>query len=143
MHPDAPEDTGKTNQAESLTRSGAVLLLVRLLQATHYAILAWALVGWMIPSNAWLTAYLICMPMIAVQWLLNRNTCIMNNLESWLTTGQWRDTADPNQGGFIAGVLDRVTGWRPNGHQTNMISYGLLAAFCLLAFAHLFVRGAI
>lgn len=113
---------------------------VRVLQALHYAILAWGVVGWAIPSNGWLLAYLVAMPLIAVQWLVNRNTCVLNNLESWIATGRWRDATDAGQGGFIAGVFQRVTGWRPSSRATDAISYGLLAVFWVLGAIHWALR---
>jgi hypothetical protein len=107
------------------------------LRALHYAILAWGVVGWTIPYSPLLNAYLIAMPLIALQWLLNRNTCLLNNVESWVATGRWRDETDAEQGGFIAGVFHRLSGWRPSPRQADLISYGLLAAFWALAAAHL------
>ena len=102
----------------------------------HYAVLLWGVVGWAIPSPAWLLAYLIAMPLIAVQWLLNGNTCILNNVESWIAAGRWRDETDADQGGFIAGVLYGLTGWRPSPRMNDAISYGLLAVFWILAAIH-------
>lgn len=110
---------------------------VQTIRVAHYAILAWGVTGWAIPSNAWLIAYLFAMPLIAVQWVLNRNTCLLNNLESWIVTGRWRDRADPEQGGFIAGFVEKVSGWRPSGRAANLISYGLLGVLWCVAATHL------
>jgi hypothetical protein len=107
------------------------------LRAAHYAILLWGVVGWAVPHDAMLIAYLCAMPAIALQWLLNRNTCILNNAESWVATGRWRDATDPQQGGFIAGLFHRFAGWRPSTAQVDGISYGLLALFWTLGAAHL------
>jgi hypothetical protein len=109
-------------------------------QCLHYAILAWGLAGWLIPANGWLVAYLIAMPLLAVQWRLNGGVCVLNNLESWIATGRWRDESDPNQGGFFAGLIERVTGSRPTAFAVNILSYGLLAMFWVLAAIHLYVR---
>lgn len=111
--------------------------VVRALQALHYAILLWGVAGWAIPSNAWLTAYLVAMPLIAVQWVLNRNTCVLNNLESWIARRRWRDETDGEQGGFIAGLFQRATGWRPSPTMADAISYGLLGLFWTFGAIHL------
>lgn len=114
--------------------------VVAALRALHYAILAWGIVGWTFPHQGWLIAYLVAMPAIALQWLLNRNTCVLNNVESWIATGRWRDPQDAEQGGFIAGIVARATGWRPSAQQADMISYGLLFVFWCLGAAHLALR---
>jgi hypothetical protein len=123
--------------AGRLTRMTSRQAAIGALRALHYAILAWGVVGWAIPSIPWLVAYLILMTLIAVQWMINRNTCILNNLESWIATGRWRDETDANQGGFIAGVVQMATGRRPSDRAANILSYGLLAVFWALGFAHL------
>jgi hypothetical protein len=112
---------------------------VAALRALHYAILAWGVVGWAIPLAGLLIAYLIATPLIALQWRFNRNTCVLNNVESWLATGRWRDETDAEQGGFIAGVFERTTGWRPGPRQTDIVSYGLLTLFWFLGLAHLYL----
>jgi hypothetical protein len=110
------------------------------LRALHYAILGWGVLGWAIPHQGMLIMYLVAMPAIALQWQLNRNTCVLNNIESWLATGRWRDETDSGQGGFIAGLFERATGWRPSPRMTDLIAYGLLGAFWILAAAHLTLR---
>jgi hypothetical protein len=107
------------------------------LRIAHYAILGWGVTGWTFPAQGWLIAYLIAMPLIAVQWLVNRNTCVLNNLESWIATGRWRDATDAEQGGFIAGAFQRATGWRPSPRTADLLSYGLLAVFWVLGAVHL------
>jgi hypothetical protein len=109
-------------------------------QGLHYAILIWGLAGWLIPSDGWLIAYLIATPLLALQWLLNRGVCVLNNLESWIAGGRWRDASDPNQGGFLAGLIERAFGTRPTAQAVNRLSYGLLALFWLLAAIHLWLR---
>jgi hypothetical protein len=113
---------------------------VRTLQILHYAILGWGILGWLIPSNGWLIAYLVAMPLIALQWLVNRNTCVLNNVESWIATGRWRDEASAEQGGFIAGIVQRISGWSPSPRMVDLISYGLLAVFWTFGAFHLLTR---
>lgn len=108
-----------------------------LLRGLHYAILGWGLLGWLAPSQNWLMAYLMATPLIALQWLVNRNTCILNNVESWIMTGRWRDESDANQGGFLAGILERLTGRRPSPRTVDMVSYSLLIVFWAFAAIHL------
>jgi hypothetical protein len=119
-----------------LSWRGAAQGLASLVALLHVLILIWGVTGWLIPSRGWLIAYMIATPLIAAQWLLNRNTCLLNNLESWLKTGRWRDAADPGQGGFIAQIVRVLTGVVLTPAQVNALSYGLLALFWLLAYGH-------
>lgn len=114
--------------------------LIAVLTALHYAVLAWGLLGWLVPDEAWLWAYLIGAPLIAVQWLLNRNTCVLNNIEGWLRTGRWRNPEHAQEGGFIAHIVERALGIRLSPSAVNFLSYGLLGLFWMLALAHLWWR---
>jgi hypothetical protein len=113
---------------------------IGILRGVHYAILAWGIAGWAVPSAPWLIAYLAAMPVIALQWLLNKNTCVLNNIETWLSTGRWRDPADAQQGGFIAGLIESASGWRPSPRAADLMSYGLLGLFWIFGAVHLASR---
>ena len=46
--------------------------------------------GWAIPARGVLIAYLIFLPRHVLHWKLNRDACILNNLENWLRYRRWR-----------------------------------------------------
>src|SRR5215469_5739136 len=57
----------------------------------HFAVMIYILVGWGAPYRPALLFYLAFLPAVAVQWQFNKNSCVLNNVESLIRTGQWRD----------------------------------------------------
>ena len=54
------------------------------------------------PGMAALVFYLFFVPAVALQWQFNANACVLNNLESWLRSGQWRDPSNREEGAWLA-----------------------------------------
>lgn len=103
----------------------------------HFLFIPYTLLAWLIPNAAWLIIHLVAVPIIVIQWHFNDGICMLNNLESWLRTGRWRDTTDPDQGAWIAGLVERVLGWRPSPRWFDGLIYGLLVVSWLLSGVHL------
>jgi hypothetical protein len=107
----------------------------------HFAVLIFIVAGWLSPWHALLVFYLFFLPAVYLQWQLNQDTCILNNTESWLRTGQWRNKiANPEEGAWLLTLVTNVTGWRITSFQINLLTYCALALFWLLALARLFGR---
>lgn len=104
--------------------------------AVHLAIVAYAVFGWLVPERDALLAYLIILPLFIVQWRLNCDSCVLNNLESWLISRRWRNPANVAEGGFLIEALDRHVGIRLTAAQTNALTYALLALCWLLGLGH-------
>ena len=49
--------------------------------------------------------YLLLLPAIMAQWYVNHGSCVMNNFESWLRSGRWRDPSNPEEGGLAADAV--------------------------------------
>ncbi len=107
--------------------------LIPVLRAVHYAALAFGALGWAIPVKAVLIAYLVFLPALAVQWRLNRDSCLLDNLESWLKHGRFRaGAANPNEGAFLANLVHRLFGIRvlePLASRLIYIAMAILFAF--------------
>src|SRR5262249_10267709 len=56
----------------------------------HFAVLIFIVAGWAVPFAPALWLYLAFIPAVAIQWQFNRNSCVLNNAESWLRYGTWR-----------------------------------------------------
>lgn len=95
--------------------------------------LAFGALGWAIPVKAVLIAYLVFLPALAVQWRLNRDSCLLDNLESWLKHGRFRaGAANPNEGAFLANLVHRVFRIRvlePLASRLIYIAMAILFAF--------------
>lgn len=88
-------------------------VFVFLLKILHWVLVGFALVGWLATSAPWLLAYLIYVPLMVIHWSFNENSCIVNNFETWLMTGKWRNQHNPEEGAFVRTALIRVIGWAP------------------------------
>jgi hypothetical protein len=64
----------------------------------HVLPLLYVLSGWAAPWRAALVAYLVFLPAMFLQWRLNKNSCVLNNIESLIRTGRWRDPQNREEG---------------------------------------------
>jgi hypothetical protein len=105
----------------------------------HFAVMIYIVTGWAVPWRAALVFYLVFIPAVFFQWLLNKDTCILNNTETWLRTGKWRDkTNNPEEGVWLLTLATNVTGIAFTPRLINYLTYAVLALVWLLALAHLF-----
>jgi len=65
----------------------------------HFAVMLYIVTGWLVPWNPALGVYLVFIPGVFVQWQVNKDTCILNNIEGWLRTRKWRNKeVNPEEG---------------------------------------------
>ncbi len=102
----------------------------------HLLVSAYVLSGWIVSSQPHLLFYLLLLPLLAAQWRLNQGSCVINNLESWLRTGHWRDPNNHEEGGFLLMLCDWLFGIRPYPVILDRFSYGLVLALWLLGLSH-------
>jgi len=107
----------------------------------HLAVSAYILLGWAIPSTRHLMFYLVLLPAVAMQWLVNRSSCVINNIETWVRTGRWRDAANPEEGRFVSMLIFWLFGVRLNRTGMDTLCYSTIIALWFLALAHLAVLG--
>lgn len=103
----------------------------------HMALVVYGLLGWLVPSASWLFAHLLFIPGLAIVWLINKGVCPLNNIESWLTTGRWRNPDNAEEGGFIVRIVERYLSLYPSQRQMDFITYGLMALVWALSWVHL------
>ena len=100
---------------------------------THLAIGFYILVGWIVSSPPALVFYLLLLPLIATQWYVNRGSCVVNNMESWLRSGRWRDPSNPEEGGFLRMLCHWAFRVRPHPVVLDRFCYGTVLILWLLA----------
>jgi hypothetical protein len=108
----------------------------------HIGVGCFVLAGWLIASFAALVFYLVLLPGIAVQWWFNRGCCVLNNLESWLRSGRWRDPMNREEGAFLAMLFDWLFGARPSRAALDRLSYTVVLLLWLLGLGHLWLTSA-
>ena len=52
----------------------------------HFLPLIFVVTGWLSPWRGLLIFYLFFLPAMFLQWRLNRDSCVLNNIESWMRT---------------------------------------------------------
>lgn len=115
--------------------------LGRRLFTFHLIVGLYLLTGWLVPSDLALAIYLVVLPAVALQWMVNGGSCVLNNFETWLRHGRWHDARNPEEGGFLLMLSGWLFRWRPSRAAIDVLSYGSVAGFWLLGFAHLSVLG--
>jgi hypothetical protein len=104
----------------------------------HLGVGGFVLAGWLVTSFETLTFYLVLLPAMAGQWAINRRTCVVNNLESWLRTGRWHDPRSREEGGFLLMICDWLFALRPSAVAIDRFSYSVVFFFWVLGLLHLF-----
>ena len=82
--------------------------------AAHLVILVYVAVGWTITSRPFLYLYVLILPSIILQWLLNFGSSIVNNFENLARIGCWDDDGNVFQGAFLRILLSEVGLVLPN-----------------------------
>ena len=100
---------------------------------SHLVIGAYILLGWTVPYEPALAFYLLLLPMMMTQWYVNRGSCVINNFESWLRSGRWRDPANPQEGGFLLMLCHWMFRVRPQPAVLDRVSYATVLVLWLLA----------
>jgi hypothetical protein len=105
----------------------------------HILILMVVALGWLLPARAWLIVYLIFLPAMVLHWKLNRDACILNNLENWLRHRRWRaPETNREEGAWLRTLLADATGIAWTKSRMDGVIYGAMGLFWLLALAHFF-----
>ena len=107
----------------------------------HFVVMIYIVAGWLVPWRPALVFYLLFIPAIYMQWLVNKDTCILNNVEGLIRTGRWRNKEiNPEEGAWLLTLANNVTGLEITTFQINVLTYSVLALVWLLALARLFWR---
>ena len=102
----------------------------------HIAILVVVVLGWLLPAGSWLIAYMVFLPAMILHWRLNRDACILNNLENWLRHRRWRaPEANREEGAWLRTLVADATGIELTKARMDGLIYGAIGLFWLLALA--------
>ena len=108
--------------------------IIAILQLLHWFVVGYSMLGWLPDSRFWLIVYLIWLPALNVQWYFNNNSCIINNVESYLRSGKWRDDSNPEEGAFIHTALTKITGLNIPENAFDIFMRFVMAALWIGAF---------
>lgn len=104
--------------------------------AAHLAVVAYVGLGWIIESRPLLFAYLLVLPLIALQWLFNGGSSVINNWESLIRSGHWHDPDNRYEGAFFQSLLQNI-GLRATPAQVNLVVIAAMGLLWMTAFFRL------
>jgi hypothetical protein len=103
----------------------------------HFLPLIYILTGWLAPWRSGLIVYLAFLPAVFLQWKLNKSTCVLNNIESLIRTGRWRNRSNREEGAWLRTLVNDKTGWNLSRTVMDTIINGVMAMLWFIAFARL------
>ena len=124
-------------EARTATAAQTRDLLGRTCFTLHFAVMIYIVTGWLAPSQAALLVYMVFLALVVFQWEVNKNACMLNNIESWLRTRRWRDPGNREEGAWLATLCENTLGYRPSAFFMNVFTRVLLLALWLVALGHM------
>ena len=103
----------------------------------HFAVMIYIVLGWAVPLHAALYFYMGFLPAVAVQWQFNKNSCVLNNFESLLRSGQWRDPHNKEEGAWLQTLALNLTGILFKPWQMDAFTYFILVMLWSAGLSHL------
>lgn len=92
----------------------------------HFLPLIFIVSGWLSPWRGLLIFYLVFLPVIFLQWKLNKSTCVLNNIESLIRTGRWRNPSNREEGAWLRTLVNDKTGWNVSRTRMDVFINSLL-----------------
>lgn len=106
----------------------------------HLLVVGFVVLGWLAPWKAVLVFYLTLLPAMALQWQFNKDSCVLNNVESLIRTGRWRNPDNREEGAFLLEIVRSQINPHITRDQMNAAIYLAVAVFWGLALGHLVQR---
>jgi hypothetical protein len=103
----------------------------------HFAVMLFILGGWAIPLRPVILFYLVFIPAVAIQWQFNKNSCVLNNIESLIRFGTWRAEQNAEEGAWLMTLIKNLTGIQLKPWQVDVITYGIMASLWGAGLSHL------
>ena len=103
----------------------------------HFAVMIYIVTGWLVPLHGALIFYLCFLPAVAVQWQFNKNSCVLNNIESLIRSGRWRDPNNKEEGAWLQALALKVTGILFKPWQMDAFTYFIVAVLWSAGLSHL------
>jgi len=104
----------------------------------HFAVMIYIVIGWLAPWQPLLYFYDVFVPLVVVSWRLNKDSCLLNNLESYIRTGSWRHASNPEEGNWLRTLARNALNLDVTPRQMDTFLYAVMALLWLLGLGHLF-----
>ena len=102
----------------------------------HAAVIGYVVSGWLSPTRTGLLVYLVLLPLILLQWLVNRGASVVSNLESLIRTHHWRAPEHGIEANVFRSILSSI-GIRASNAQVNTVLVSTMLLLWMSALARL------
>lgn len=103
----------------------------------HFAVMIYIVTGWIAPWRPLEIFYLVFLPCVVASWQFNKNSCVLNNLESIIRTGSWRDPGNAEEGAWLLTLARNALGIQLTHAQMDAFMYTVIGLLWLLGLGHL------
>ena len=103
----------------------------------HFAVLLYIVGGWAVPYAPALYFYVAFLPLMVLHWQINKNSCVLNNIESWLRYRTWRSQHNAEEGAWLMTLIRNVTGIALKAWQVDLLTYAVMAGLWFAGVSHL------
>lgn len=103
----------------------------------HFAVMIYIVLGWAVPVNAMLVFYVCFLPLVAIQWQFNKNSCVLNNMESLIRSGRWRDPHNKEEGAWLLTLATNLFGYPLKAWHIEVFTYFILVMLWSAGLSHL------
>lgn len=103
----------------------------------HFAVMIYIVLGWLVPVHALLLFYLGFLPAVALQWQFNKNSCVLNNAESLIRYGRWRDPNNKEEGAWLLTLATSLLGYPFKAWHIDAFTYFILVMLWSAGLSHL------
>ena len=103
----------------------------------HFAVMIYFVIGWAAPWHPTLWFYLVFLPLVALQWQFNKNSCVLNNLESLIRYGSWRHTENKEEGAWLLTLATNLFGYPFKAWHIEVFTYFILLVLWMAGLSHL------
>ena len=108
------------------------MFLGKIIGTLHIVSILFLIFGCLL-SKSFLIVHLILIPIVIIQWLLNKDQCVLTQLQ-WALEG--RTAPSGEQGQFIKSLFNKI-GWSFSDKQLFFIIYGIMIGSGLISFLRL------
>ena len=103
----------------------------------HFGVMIYIVAGWAVPVHAALMFYLGFLPLVAIQWQFNKNSCVLNNIESLIRSGQWRDPHNKEEGAWLLTLATGLFGYAFKAWHIDVFTYFIRVILWSAGLSHL------
>ena len=100
-------------------------------------VVLFVVLGWLIPWAPALLFYVMFLPAMFLQWRMNQASCVLNNIETFLRTGRWRNPQNREEGAWLRTLVEDTIGFQATVRQMDAFNNTVLFLLWLLGLGHL------